>query len=267
MIYKVSLKIGLLVLALGLAAGLGGCAGSRGDSLRSWFGLPPKHKQDAVDMDEAQALALRGQDQMEADDYKAAAESFRRLKDQYPYSRYAILAELRLGDALFNQGKYLEAQAAYDDFERLHPQNEAVPYALYQQGMCNYLTMTGSDRDQTPTIRTIQTFARLVESYPDSQYTAMAQARIAEAQNILAGHEFYIGEYYYNQKAYKAALNRFTGLVKYYPDSGYHQPALDYIARCRSIMAEKEAKGEDTNSRSDGARPEDALSPAGGLIF
>lgn len=259
--------MGVMALVLGLAFGTGGCSGFKGDSLRSWFGLPPKHKTDTIDMDEAQALALRGQEQMEADEYKAATGTFRRLKDQYPYSRYAILAELRLGDALFNLGKYVEAQAAYEDFERLHPQNEAVPYALYQQGMCNYLRMTGFDRDQTPTIQTIQTFARLVESYPDSQYTAMAQARIAEAQNILAGHEFYIGEFYYRQKAYKAALNRFTGLIRYYPDSGYHQPALDYIAKCRAIIADKEAKGENANTRGDGARPEDALSPAGGMIF
>lgn len=266
MIRKFFPKTGAIALTLGLVLGAGGCAGFKGDTLRSWFGLPPKNKTDLADVDEAQALAQRGQEQMEADEYKAAAETFRRLKDQYPYSRYAILAELRLGDALFNLGKYLEAQTAYEDFERLHPQNEAVPYALYQQGMCNFLRMTGIDRDQTPTIQTIQTFARLAESYPDSQYTAMAQARIAEAQNVLAGHEFYIGEFYYRQKAYKAALNRFTGLVRYYPDSGYHHQALDYIAKCRVILAEKAATGEDANARGDGARPEDALPPAVGMF-
>lgn len=227
-----------VLLSLILALALSGCA-SVGDTLAKWFGIQTASDVDLGE-DEPQALARQAQERMEADDYKNAAKYWQQLKDQYPYSRYALLAELKLGDALFLQEKYIEALGAYEDFERLHPENDAVPYAIYQQGMCHYMRMHGIDRDQTPTIQTIQTLARLVDMYPYSQYSSMAQARIAEAQNNLAGHEFYVGEFYFKRQDYEAAMNRFRGLLQYYPDSGYHQKALNYMAQYRQLVADGE---------------------------
>jgi tetratricopeptide (TPR) repeat protein len=136
----------------------------------------------------------------------------------------------------------------YEDFERLHPENEAVSYAVYQQGMCHYSRMQGIDRDQTPTIQTIQTMARVLEMFPESRYAAMAQARIAEAQNNLAGHEFYVGEFYFRRKDYQAAMNRYLGLIQHYPDSGYHQRAMNRIAEYRQLVADGVIE-EDANLR------------------
>lgn len=236
----------LLVLALGGLTGCGGLSG--GDTLGEWFGFTSDSDRD-VGGGEAQLLAQQAQERMDADDYTDAAKLWQQLKDQYSYSKYASLAELKLGDAYFLQGKYIEGLAAYEDFERLHPENAAVPYALYQQGMCQFMRMQGIDRDQTPTIQTIQTLARLVEMYPDSKYATMAQARIAEAQHNLAGHEFYVGEFYFDREDYAAAMNRFMGLLQYYPDSGYHQRTLNYISQYKQLVAD--GKVEDMENVRD----------------
>jgi outer membrane protein assembly factor BamD len=236
----------LIVLA---PLSLAGCGGANvTGTLSKWFGITSDSELDLGE-DAPQTLARQAQERMEADDYKGAAELWQQLKDQYPYSQYATLGELKLGDALYLQAKYVEALGAYEDFERLHPDSDALPYAVYQQGMCYYMRMQGIDRDQTPTIQTIQTLARLVDMYPQNQYASMAQARIAEAQNNLAGHEFYVGEFYYNRKDYAAAMNRFMGLLQYYPDSGYHQKALNYIAEYRQLVAE--GKAEDMGNQRD----------------
>jgi outer membrane protein assembly factor BamD len=182
-------------------------------------------------------LATQAQERMDASDYKEAAKLFQQLRDQYPYSNLAILADLRLGDAYYNDQKYIEAFAAYKTFIERHPGSDAIPYALYQQGMCYYSQMRGVDRDQTPSVVAIQYLANLVETYPDSKYSTMARARITEAQNNLAGHEFYVGEFYYKRKDYRAAINRFMGIITYYPDSGYHQRAYNYIAEYRDLVA------------------------------
>lgn len=232
-----------LVLALALCAG----CGKAGEYLGRIFGFQSGADRD-FGADEPRILAQEAQDLMAADNYKDAATIWQQLKDQYPYSEYAALGELKYGDALFLQDKFIEAQAAYEDFERLHPEHEAVPYAIYQQGMCYYSRMRGIDRDQTPTIQTIQTMARLVETYPDSRYAAMARARIAEAQNNLAGHEFYVGEFYFHRKDYQAAMNRYLGLIQYYPDSGYHQRAINRIAQYRQ-MVQDGVVPEDVNLR------------------
>ncbi len=187
-----------------------------------------------------QELAYQGMENLNAARYSTAIETFQTLKDRYPYSKYAILAELKIADAMFLREDYEDAHEAYGEFERLHPKNEATPYVIYQQGMCFFERMTGYDREQVSTVLAIQTFTRLVQTYPDSRYSAMAIARITEAQNSLAHHEFYVGEFYYKMKAYKAAVGRFVSLVRNYPDTGFHGRALEYIKTCRQKMAQVE---------------------------
>ncbi|MDR2726283.1 MAG: outer membrane protein assembly factor BamD [Candidatus Adiutrix sp.] len=253
-----------LILAL-IASGCG--SGSSGNYLSRLFGIQSAGDRD-LGADEPLVLAREAQELMAADNYSDAAALWQQLKDQYPYSEYAVLGELKLGDALYLQEKFIEALAAYEDFERLHPENEAVPYAIYQQGMCFYSRMRGIDRDQTPTIQTIQTMARLMDMYPSSRYAVMAQARMSEAQNNLAGHEFYVGEFYFRRKDYQAAMNRYLGLIQYYPDSGYHQRSLNRIAEYRQLVRDG-VVAEDANLRDaiyDSPFLSAPVSP-GGTIF
>ena len=222
----------VLIVILGVCLTLfSGC-----DFLRNLFGssgqeieLPP------------QELAYQGMDHLRNENYQDAADTFQKLKDRYPYSRYAILAELKMADALFFQKEYKDAVDAYSEFERMHPKNEAVPYVIYQVGMCYYNLMPTPDRDQMNGVKAIQTFSRLRRLYPDSRYAGMALSRLTEAQHNLAGHEFRVGEFYYKMNAYKAALGRFISLIKTYPDTGYHARAMTYIRQCRLKLSDEEA--------------------------
>ncbi len=83
---------------------------------------------------------------MDKQEYEKAADDFKKLKEHYPYSKYAILAELKLGDAYLFDKKYSEAALTYEEFVRLHPRNEVIPYVLYQVGMSHFLTFTAVDR-------------------------------------------------------------------------------------------------------------------------
>jgi outer membrane protein assembly factor BamD len=230
--------LALVLVAAFLAAGVSGCGSTKNLWARIWGSSEPGPGDAAIEADAD--LALRAQERLDASDYADAAVLFQQLKDQYPQSRYAMLAELRLGDAYYLNAKYIEAYGAYDSFTDRHPMNDAVPYALYQKGMCWFQRMNGIDRDQSPTIQAINDFAYLVEIYPDSRYSTMAHARVAEAMNSLAGHEFYVGEYYFKRKDYAAAMRRFRGLVRAYPDSGYHPRAFTYIAQYEDMLARGE---------------------------
>jgi len=201
----------------------------------SWF--KPKNELEVS----PQALAIDGMKALQSERYTMAVDTFQKLKDRHPYSRYALLAELKIADAYYFQKNYLDAADAYENFEILHPKNEAVPYAVFQQGMCHFNQMNGLDREQDSTYKAIQTFNRVIETFPDSKYAAMAEAKLLKAQHILAGHEFYIGEFYFKKKKYKAAQARFISLVKSYPDTGYHGRALAYITACKELIAQEDA--------------------------
>ena len=127
---------------------------------------------------------------------------------------------------------------AYEEFEELHPKNEAIPYVIYQIGLCYYEQLDTIDRDQTAAKKAIATFNRLIENYPDDPYANKAQELYRLCLKSLADHDLYVGLFYYKTKHYEAALERFKAVVMNYPDVGAHQTALRYIAACEIVLAE-----------------------------
>jgi outer membrane protein assembly factor BamD len=210
-------------LILWVATLLGGCA---------WF------QQERVKTPEE--LASQGMEQFEGKDYRDAIKTFSALKERYPYSRYAILAELKLADAYFHNERYPEAISAYEDFARLHPKNEAIPYVLHQIGDCHYQQILTIDRDQTATHQAILSFERLLKSQPNSPYEEDARKKIRACRQLLAEHEVYVGRFYYKSKHYRAALARFQKLLNGYEDvlepSG-RQEIEALVVGCREKLA------------------------------
>jgi outer membrane protein assembly factor BamD len=141
----------------------------------------------------AEELAWLAMDFYESGDYKRAIEKFEKLKDWFPFSRYAILAELKIGDAHYKLKQYEEAIFAYEEFEKLHPRNEAIPYVIYQIGRCYYDRIDTIDRDQVPARKALETFQRLIKQYPKDKYARLAEDHISTCYKSLAGNEYYIG--------------------------------------------------------------------------
>ncbi len=199
----------------------------------------------------------------ESADYRNAIESFEKLKDWYPYSKYAILAELKIADARYRLEEYDEAIAAYEAFESLHPRNEAIPYVIYQIGTCYFEQIDTVDRDQSVAEKAMEVYARLVKQFPDDPYAAKARENIKACQKSLSGHEFYVGMFYFKNKNYRPALTRFKSVLANYPDVGIHQKAIQYIALCEdklrenALDAKSDEKDASTEPESSGARPVD----------
>jgi outer membrane protein assembly factor BamD len=187
---------------------------------------------ESKDEKSAQELVQDGVDYFEDGKYKKAIESFEQLRDWYPFSRYAILAELKIADAYFNLESYADAIFAYEEFEQLHPRNEAVPYVIYRIGRSYFNQIDTIDRDQSNADKALQTYRRLVQQYPDDAYAGMARSDMLACYQTLSGHEFYVGMFYYKNKRYEAAKARFLAVVETYPDVGYHHKALTYLANC-----------------------------------
>jgi len=187
-------------------------------------------------------LMERGMESMAAGHYKSAIDSFEKIKDRYPYSKFALLAELKLADALFGKGSYDEAYDAYDEFERLHPTNAQIHHVIYQKGMCHFSQIGTIDRDQSHTIKAKEEFQRLIKRFPDSVYARLAQKRLRECFINLAKHELYVGKFYYKIKRYKAAKGRFLYILHNYPDLGQYHEALRYLGLCEEKLAEKQLK-------------------------
>ena len=191
---------------------------------------------DAFDIP-AQVLANNAETAYRDGEYEDAADLYQQLKDRYPYSRYALLAELRLGDSYLKAQRWDEAVLAYEDFIRLHPRNEAVPYALYQMGMCYHSQLLTPDRDSSHAAKALEIFKRLRSNYPSNEYSNQAAPRMEECIANLAGHDMSVGDFYRHRERYEAAIGRYRQVITQYPDAGYYNEAMQRMQECERILA------------------------------
>lgn len=199
-------------------------------ALSGCAGVKPQEEKTALE------LVSDGMDQFNNENYQKSIESFEKVRDWYPFSKYVILVELKIADAYYHIQNYDEAVAAYETFESLHPRNEAIPYVIFQIGLCYYEQIDTVDRDQTSAKNALDTFNRLKKQFPGDLYAHKAEEHIKKCLKSLAGHELYVGLFYYKSKHYKAALSRFKSVLSNFPDVGVHQQALKYLCLCEELL-------------------------------
>ena len=184
----------------------------------------------------AEELVSEGSSAFVSGNYKDAIKAYTDLKDWYPFSKYAILAELKIADAYYHLKAYDEAILAYETFENMHPKNDAIPYVIYRSGLCWFEQLDTVDRDQTPAKNSIAQFKRLIDQYPESEYAQQANGKIQTCLENLSAHEFYVANFYFKTKKYESALKRYESLVSNYPNSKESKEAMNKILECRTLI-------------------------------
>lgn len=176
-------------------------------------------------------LLTRAERYFQRGQYDLAYQYYEEVKNKYPGTPEAVLAELRLADTKFWSGDYLEAITLYEDFEKFYPNNEAIPYVVFQIGTCYYLLRQPPDRDPTFAKKAIETYQRLIQNFPQSPYTLEAQKRIRELRELLASHELYVAQFYFKIKYYRSAYQRLLYLIENYPETISAEKARSLIPR------------------------------------
>ncbi|MCZ7684942.1 MAG: outer membrane protein assembly factor BamD [Sandaracinaceae bacterium] len=122
---------------------------------------------------------------------------FRRIRREYPYSRYAALAELRIADCHLLQNQFTEAIRAYRSFVRHRPAHADVHYASFKIAESYYRQIPSEfflspppwERDQSPTRQALRELRRFILDYADSEYVDEAREMVRAALTQLARHE------------------------------------------------------------------------------
>ncbi len=180
-----------------------------------------------------------GERLLNKDRYLEAVERFRILKSRYPYSKYAALATLRIGDTHFAEEAFIEAASAYKVFRDLYPKHEKTPYAIFRMGESHFNTLPSTDdRDLEAAILAIDAYTILLKDFPKSEFEEQAEKRINELRGRLAEKESYVGEFYFKRELYQAAANRFSYLLLNYPEQGKSEENLYKLAYSFERMGE-----------------------------
>lgn len=179
----------------------------------------------------AESLIVQGMDAYNVGNYYEALQAFNQIIDEYPFSPQATLAELKAADSHFYKEEYIEAKTLYQEFEERHPTNEAIPYVLFQIGMCDFRRTDRIDRDISGAQEAIQDFSKLLRSFPESPYTREAKAHIAAAKEFLVNHEYYVAVFYVRTEKYDQAQHRLKYLLAMYPDAAIVPKATALLQR------------------------------------
>ncbi len=163
-----------------------------------------------------------------------AEPMLRNVRRQFPYSRFAALADLRVADCQFMEGNYAEAIQSYNQFVRYRPSHVEVPYARYMAARANYeqipsdwlLSPPRYERDQYFAQETLRLLRRFMLDFPEDPLIPPAQRMAEEAIKLLANHEFYVASFYYDRDHPRAAAGRLRTLLRSYPGNEREEEAL-----------------------------------------
>jgi outer membrane protein assembly factor BamD len=171
--------------------------------------------------------------------YQPAIADYQKLIDEYPFSPYAEEAELNIGLAYYKQHDYAEAVGSLTDFQRMHPTSKHLDIASYYLAMAHYVQMGRPDQDQTHTELALKQFQSIEQRFPESDFAALAHEQIEICREMLARHEYLIGDFYYNRANYKASESRMAELMALYPDTPIAPDALYHLARTLQRQGKK----------------------------
>lgn len=196
---------------------------------------------DLVTSDEdARELYQRASNAMDGARHDLAINIFKKLESRYPFSPYALQAQLDLAYSYLLYGQPERAVTEADRFIRFNPTHPHVDYAYYIKGVAN----SGTKRflsswyprnpaafEKQPLEDAFTAFSQLVNRYPGSRYAVDARQRMVYLRNILAEHEIDVARHYLEKGAWVAAANRANYVLTHFARTPSSREALSVLSQ------------------------------------
>ena len=184
--------------------------------------LPPEIK------DPARRAYYAGMRELADGDYVKATTLFQTVAASPRHVKYAALAKLRLGDALFFQGRYAEATEVFRGFVQQHNADPNMPYARFKVAESYYERLPGEwfasppahEFDQTTAIQAEAELKGFVGAFPTSVYAPKAREMLEQARKMLFEHEMYAVDFYDDRDKWQAVAWRLRDAIDAYPEIG-----------------------------------------------
>ena len=191
--------------AVGAVALVSGCAGQGRRSLPTGTSEPDKF------------LFDKGTAALEQKKWLTAREFFKQVTETYTASPYRPDAKLGIGDTYLGEGTAEALVLAINEFREFlsfYPTHRRADYAQYKLGMAHFRQMRHAQRDQTETREAVKEFEAFVARYPTSSLMPEVKARLRESRDRLSEADYLVGYFYYRQRWYPGAIDRFKSLLK-----------------------------------------------------
>ena len=226
-------KISKITLVALLVVLLGGCANS--------ITGPEAFKNYS-----AKQILAGGEKELAKGDYKESIRYFEAIDALYPFSSEAKQGDLDVIYAYYKAEDYAMALAAADRYTHLYPMDKHADYAYYIKGMVNFdkdrtwlqkiYTTHMAELDLVSPKEAFANFSTLIELFPESRYVHDAHKRMLYIRSLLAKHEIEVAKFYLARKAFVAAANRASDVVKNFKGAPQTKEALQIMVESYTAL-------------------------------
>jgi outer membrane protein assembly factor BamD len=219
---------GLFLGILALLPLLSGCGSSSSDTAKT------------APVGPVEQLYNNGVDALNARRFSTADGQFNAVEQNYPYSSWAVNAQLMSGYSQYLQNKYTDSIGTLDRFIQLHPAHRDIAYAYYLRALCYYEQIADIERDQKGTEQAMNALREVVTRFPDTSYARDAKLKIDLCFDHLAGKEMEVGRFYQKQHLYEAAIGRYQRVVDDFQTTNHVPEALARLTEVYLALGLKE---------------------------
>jgi outer membrane protein assembly factor BamD len=149
-------------------------------------------------------------------------------------------ARFWLGEALFAQGRQLEAAREFRKASDETPNDPIAPEALLRLGDVYTDLWRRPELDPTYGQTALSTYQELVNRYPGSDAAKRAQQRMTELNERFAYKAYKAALFYYRLKAYDSAVLYLKDLVATYPKAAVVPQALIKLVQAYQKLGYRE---------------------------
>jgi len=177
----------------------------------------------------ASQIYQRGEFELSRRNPDEAAIFFSEIERLYPYSEWAKRALIMQTYSYHQDGDYDNSLASAQRYLDFYPADSDAAYAQYLLALSYYDQIGDVGRDQGLTFQALQALRRVIEQYPDSEYTSSAVLKFELAFDHLAAKEMEVGRYYLKRNNFAAAVNRFRVVVEQFQTTTHTAEALSRL--------------------------------------
>ena len=155
-----------------------------------------------------------------------ASKKFNEAETLFPQSKWAPKSSLMAAYSFYSQDYYEDSILELERFIKVYPFHKNIDYAYYLLGLCWYEQIIDEKKDLQTIIKAKEKFSFLIKQFPNTEYALDAEFKIDLINDTLAAKEMYVGRYYFDQKKWIPAINRFRIIIDEYETTIYTEEAL-----------------------------------------
>ena len=176
--------------------------------------------------------------------WQKARQLFAFVYDSFPNDPLGHKAALRVADTFAvkkDVTSLTEARLRYRDFANRYPNDPDRDYALLMVGQTYSARKLRPDRDLSDIHEALAAYEQLINLYPDSEYLPEATAKMNDLLELLAEHDYIVGNFYMRNKRFTGALWRFEYIRDNYPNYSKIDTVNEKISEMETRLEELDA--------------------------